>query len=48
MKWTTKPITWGAYAKLCAVSTAISVVGCAIYWLLATGSLSTKLFCKKS
>lgn len=52
MKWTMKPITWGAYAKLCAVSTAISVVGCAIYWLVeyydkVEGAFK-KFFCKKN
>lgn len=52
MKWTMKPITWGAYAKLCAVSTAISVVVCAICWLdMCYGSVEDffkKLFRKKS
>ena len=52
MKWTMKPITWGAYAKLCAVSTAISVVVSAICWLnMYYGNVEDffkKLFCKKS
>ena len=34
MKWTMKPITWGAYVKLCAVSAAISAVGYAVCWLV--------------
>ena len=34
MKWTMKPITWGAYAKLCAVSAAICAVGYAVCWLV--------------
>ena len=52
MKWTMKPITWGAYAKLCAVSAAISAVGCAIYWLVEyyenVEGFFKKLFRKKS
>lgn len=34
MKWTMKPITWGAYAKLCAVSIAFSAVVYAAGWLV--------------
>lgn len=34
MKWTMKPITWGAYAKLCAVSAAFSAVVYAACWLV--------------
>lgn len=52
MKWTMKPITWGAYAKICAVSTAISVVCCAIYWIVGyydkVEDFFKKPFCKKS
>lgn len=52
MKWTMKPITWGAYAKLCAVSAAISAVGYAICWLVEyydkVEDFFKKLFCKKS
>lgn len=52
MKWTMKPITWGAYAKLCAVSTAFSVVVYAACWLVeyhdkVEGAFK-KFFCKKS
>lgn len=52
MKWTMKPITWGAYVKLCAVSTAISVVVSAICLLVAyydkVEGAFKKFFCKKS
>lgn len=52
MKWTMKPITWGAYVKLCAVSTAISVVASAICWIVAyydkVEDFFKNLFCKKS
>lgn len=52
MKWTMKPITWGAYVKLCAVSAAISAVGCAICWLVEyydkVEDFFKKLFRKKS
>lgn len=52
MKWTMKPITWGAYAKLCAVSAAISAVGYTICWFgeyheKVEGAFK-KFFCKKS
>ena len=52
MKWTMKPITWGAYVKLCAVSAAISAVGYAACWLVeyrdkVEGAFK-KFFCKKS
>jgi hypothetical protein len=52
MKWTMKPITWGAYAKLCAVSAAISTVGYAVCWHVeyhdkVEGAFK-KFFCKKS
>lgn len=34
MKWTQKPITWGAYAKLCAVCYAISIIAALVitFW----------------
>lgn len=52
MKWTMKPITWGAYAKLCAVSVAISAIVSAICWLnMCYGNVEDffrKLFRKKS
>lgn len=52
MKWTMKPITWGAYAKLCAVSAAISAVGYAVCWLVEyheeVADAFKKFFCKKS
>lgn len=48
MKWTMKPITWGAYAKLCAVS----AVGYAVCWLVEyhdnVEDAFKKFFCKKS
>lgn len=52
MKWTMKPITWGAYAKLCAVSIAFSAVVYAGCWLVeyydkVEGAFK-KFFCKKS
>lgn len=52
MKWTMKPITWGAYAKLCAVSIAFSAVVYAAGWLVEyhdkVESAFKKLFRKKS
>lgn len=52
MKWTMKPITWGAYVKLCAVSAAFSAVAYAACWLVEyydkVGDFFKKLFCKKS
>lgn len=52
MKWTMKPITWGAYVKLCAVSAAISAVGYAVcllveYYDKVEGAFK-KFFRKKS
>lgn len=51
MKWTMKPITWGAYVKLCAVSAAISAVGYAVCLLVEyyenVEDFFKKLFCKK-
>lgn len=52
MKWTMKPITWGAYVKLCAVSAAFSAVVYAACWLVeyrdkVEGAFK-KFFCKKS
>lgn len=52
MKWTMKPITWGAYAKLCAVSVAISAFWYAVCWLVEyydkAEDFFKKLFRKKS
>lgn len=31
MKWTQKPITWGAYLKMCAVVYAISIIVTAVW-----------------
>ena len=52
MKWTMKPITWGAYFKLSAIVTAIYAVGCTMYLIAeyheeVTDAFKT-FFCKKS
>ena len=48
MKWTMKPITWGAYAKLCAVSAAISAVCWLVEYHDEVKGAFKKFFCKKS
>ena len=52
MKWAMKPITWGAYVKLCAVSAAFSAVVYAACWLVEyyenVEDFFKKLFRKKS
>lgn len=47
MKWTMKPITWGAYAKLCAVSAVYAVCWLVEYHDKVEGAFK-KFFCKKS
>lgn len=33
-KWTQRPITWGGYAILCGVLSAISIVTSAVYYVV--------------
>lgn len=52
MKWTMKPITWGAYFKLSAIVTVVYAVGCATYLIAEyheeVADAFKKFFCKKS